>query len=101
MYKIESETNWNFKTTHRIVKWLCRHKDKSHRVVANYESSGTAEVRMYNANPTDIRALVAIRIYGVADLVVDTPHKTGNTRCYCYAELRDTIRDWLKGELNG
>ncbi len=95
----KSEKNWNFKIANRISRWLSKHKTNQHWLMVNYESPGTAEVRMYNADPLNSRAVISIRIYGVADLVVDAQRKTGNKRCYCYAELRDTLADWLKEEL--
>ena len=93
-----TETTWNRKQTIKIANWLSKHKTKQSKLVAEWCSNGTGEIRLY-ATVLDSKPHVVVRVFGVFDLFIDTQHKTAHKRCWNKSMLYETIREWyLKGD---
>jgi hypothetical protein len=92
-----SELNWNRRQCTKVCGWLSKHKPEQSKLIAEWCPNGNAEIRLY-ATATSIKPQLYINFCGVLDLIIDTPRKVGNRRCWCKSMLYDTIKEWY---LNG
>ncbi len=92
-----TDSNWNRKQCVKIANWLSKHKPEQAKLVAEWYSSGTCEVRLY-AHQLDVRPEVIVCINDRIHLFLDTKQKNANVFCSCRAELYDTLKEWY---LNG
>ena len=92
-----SEQNWNRRQTVKIANWLSKRKTDQSRLVVEWASSGTCEIRLY-ATAIDPKPQLNILVFGLFDLFVDSPHKAAHKRCWNKSMLYETIKEWY---LNG
>ena len=88
-----SDNNWNRKQCLKIANWLSKRKKPENKLVAEWYSHGTCEVRLFET-PLDVRPQIIVSITGHIHLFINTPRKGGNKGCCCKAELYDTLKEW-------
>ena len=88
-----SDNNWNRKQCLKIANWLSKRKKPENKLIAEWCSHGSCEIRLF-ATPLDLKPHLVIRIADRIHLFMDTPHKIGNRLCCCKAELYDTLKEW-------